>query len=326
MANSFAELLKNRQALAEKAKKKVESLKTSYNNEKDERFWEMSHLKNEDGQGRATIRFLPAAPGSEDAFTLYYSYFAQSPYNSKWFVHSSRKSLGEGDENDPAYQYNGKIYSDQSLSDDQKKRLAMRRQKKYIANILVVDDPTEPENNGKVFLFEYGPMIHKLIEKRMNPDPSVDDWSTGAIPFDPIEGCNFKLKIVSKKIGTNLVPNYEQSTWADVGPISEDMDKIEEIWKKCYSLKEFTDPENTKLYASVEKQKKDLAAWLGEEQKEPVKEARQEKTQESKTQSFKEDIEDEEDDEAPFDVDDKVEEKTSVLDEDDEDDFFNKFK
>jgi len=321
MANSFAELLKNRQALAEKAKKKVESLKTTYNNEKDERFWEMSHLKNEDGQGRATIRFLPAAMGSEDAFVLYYAYFQQSPFNGKWYVHNLHQQTQE----DPAYKYNGTVYSDQSLSDDQKKKLSIRRQKKYVANILVVDDPTEPENNGKVFLFEYGPMIYNMIARRIKPDPSVDDWSEGAIPFDPIEGCNFKLKIVSKKMGNNLVPNYEQSTWADVGPINNDMEKLEEIWKNCYSLNEFSDPENRKLFSSLEKQKSDLAKWLGEEEKEEVKEPRREKSQEpSKTSTFKDDIDDE-DDNPPFDTDEK-ESDSPTLDEDDDDNFFDKFK
>jgi hypothetical protein len=323
MADSFEEMLKNRKKLAKQAEEKVQSLKkNSYDDDtKDERFWEMSHLKNEDGLGRATFRFLPAPKGEEINFALYYAYFQKSPYNNKWFVHNSRMSFGEPAESDPAYQYNGKIYSDNSLDKDQKKKLSIRRQKKFVTNILMIDDPVEPSNNGKVFLFEYGPMIHKLIENRMNPDPAVDDYKK-AIPSDPIDGCNFKLKIVSKLIDGRLVPNYEQSTWEDVAPITDDMDKLKEIWQKAYPLKPFNDPENTTLFSSVEKQKADLAQWLGEEAPQKEKEAPKPKEEApvDKSPSL-----DEDDDDLPFDLDEK-ESKASILDDDDDDDFFDKFK
>lgn len=326
MADSFEEMLQKRKQISKAAEEKVQSLKknNSYDNkEKDERFWEMSHLKNEDGLGRATFRFLPAPKGEDVNFMLYYSYFEKSPYNNKWYVHNSRMSFGEPGENDPAYQYNGKIYSDTSLTDDQKKKLSMRRQKRFVTNILMIDDPIEPSNNGKVFLFEYGPQIHNLIENRMNPDPAVDDYDK-AIPSDPIEGCNFKLKIVSKLFNGNLVPNYEQSTWEDVGPITEDMDKLKEIWESCYPLKPFNDPDNTALFASVEKQRADLARWLGTDEPEPVKEAPKEKEQAPTPEPSNNSVEDD-DDEIPFDVD-EPESKASILDDDDDDDFFDKFK
>ena len=31
-----------------------------------------------------------------------------------------------------------------------------KRKKSYVSNILVIDDPANPENNGKVFLYRYG--------------------------------------------------------------------------------------------------------------------------------------------------------------------------
>lgn len=327
MASSFEEMLKNRKQLAEKAQAKINSLgKQSYDsNEKDERLWSLTHLKNEDGMGRATIRFLPAPMGEDVNFALYYGYFEKSPYNNKWYVHNSRMSFGEPGENDPAYQYNGKVYADQSLTDAQKKKMSMRRQKKFITNILVVDDPVEPSNNGKVFLFEYGPMIHKIIEKRIKPDPVVDDYEA-AFPFDPIEGCNFKIKIVSEKIEGRLTPNYLQSTWEDVGPIDQDMTKVEEIWKKCYPLKPFNDPENTQLFSSLARQKADLAKWLGEDAPEPEQES---KPMKEETSSDSSSFDDDEGD-LPWNTDEdettaSEPDKPSLDESDDDDDFFSKF-
>ncbi|PCJ96691.1 MAG: hypothetical protein COA52_00350 [Hyphomicrobiales bacterium] len=318
MAKSFAELLKNRKKNTEKLSNKIESLKKGgdFNNDPDARMWDLKHLRNKDGNGRATIRFLPAPLGEEEEFVLYYSYFEKNRTTGKWYVHASHMSFDK-DAEDPAYTYNGTIYSNTNLTDDEKKKLSIRRQKHYVANILVVDDPVEPENNGKVFLFDYGPMIAGLIEKRMNPNPDVDDFEK-ADPFDVIEGCNFKIKIVSKKLPgvTNLIPNYESSIWEDCAPMADSEEEMEAIWNKCYKLGEFIDPTNTKLYKSIEKQKIDFAAWIGEEAEEEVSKPA------PKEKSIKEDaLPESEDDDLP-----ETEEDESIIDDDDDDDFFDKFK
>ncbi len=61
--------------------------------------------------------------------------------------------------------------------------------KHYVSNILVVNDPKHPENNGKVFLFRYGFTIAQKIKDMTDPPEefamfSIDPWDmqTGAAP------------------------------------------------------------------------------------------------------------------------------------------------
>jgi hypothetical protein len=339
MAQSFAELLKNRKKDSETLSKKVEELKkggTSYDKEPDPRIWTgTKHLKNKDGNGRATIRFLPAPMGEENAFVLYYSYFHKhQPKNAatvKYYVENSLKTFGN-DEKDPAYDYNGTIWADTSLSDDAKKKKQIRRQKKYVSNILVVDDPVKPEYNGKVMIFEYGPEIYKLIEARMHPDPSVSK-DKPANPFDPLEGCNFELKIVSKKIDDSLVPSYASSTFEQPAPFADSEEEMERIWNSCYPLAaDFLDRAK---YAPYEKQLKNFIRVFGfdptpSEDAPKASSKPKESKEEAPKKSLKEEIDDEipfsgsdsKDDEPPFDVDDK----TETTSDDDDDDFFSRFK
>lgn len=325
MAQSFAELLKNRKQQTEALTKRIENdQKRGFDNDPDARFYTLKHLKNADGNGRATFRFLPPPMGEQEPFALYFGYAQKNKLTNKWYWHNSHQSFDK-DAFDPAYEYNGKIYSNAAISKEDKQKLTFRRQKHYIANILIVDDPTEPENNGKVFLFDFGPMIYKLIQNRLKPNPEVDEWKEGADAFDPIEGCDFKLKIVSKKVNGDLVPSYDTSTWAEPSPMAKSEKEMEAIWKKCYSLKEFTDPENKSLYKPIERQIKDLAAYLGEavegpkETKEPAK---------AKSKAPKEEKSVDNDDTPPWDEDDESENESEkkLIDEDDEDDFFSKFK
>jgi hypothetical protein len=323
MASSIEELLAARKQKAEKLSKKIDSEGKGASRDPDARFWTMAHLKDETGSGKAVIRFLPAPPNEDNEYVTYYGYGEKNPTTGKYYFHNSHRSF-DGDAKDPAYEYNGKIYSRQDLSKDEKKALSIRRQTHYVSNILVVDDPTEPENNGKVFLFDYGPMIMALIQTRIKPTAS-DDYTDSVIPFDPIDGCNLKIKIISKKLNNQLVPNYEKSTWEDPTPLADTPAEMEQIWKKCYSLKEFVDPENVSMYKPLSKQYADFAKWLGEDEEHDEKPAKAPPSA-SKAKASKPTPQvkvDEDDDEIPF----EAPAKGKILDEDDDnDDFFSKFK
>lgn len=346
MAQSFAELLKNRKKSTENIYKKAEEVTkggNSYEKEPDPRIWTgTKHLKNKDGNGRATIRFLPAPIGEENAFVLYFSYFHkhQPPgaATAKYYVEKSLKTFGN-DEKDPAYDYNGTVYSRADLNDKEKQKIAIRRQKKYVSNILVIDDPVKPELNGKVMLFEYGPEIFKLINSRMNPDPSLTK-DKPANPFDPLEGCNFELKIVSKMTPDGLQPSYAASTWESPAPFADSEEEMEAIWNKTYPLEgEFLDRSK---YSTYESQLKNFKRVFGfepageDENPKAKKKAPAESKEEPKKKSLKEELDDDipfagsdekesivddddSSDEAPFDT-------GSSDSDDDDDDFFSKFK
>lgn len=114
----------------------------------------------------------------------------------------------------------------------------------YIANILVISDPSNPENEGQVKLFKFGKKIFDKISEAMNPEFADE---TPVNPFDLWEGANFKLKI--RKV--EGYRNYDKSEFSDPSAVSDNDEKLESIWKKEYSLKEFTDPKNFKPYEQL---------------------------------------------------------------------------
>jgi threonyl-tRNA synthetase len=129
----------------------------------------------------------------------------------------------------------------------------------------------------------------------------------------------------------DTMSTYEKSVWKDPSPMADDEEEMEKIWKQCYSLTEFIDPENTDMYKTLAKQKADLARYLGEDEEEDddnVKPAKEEKSK-SFAKELDDDIpfkepksskdDEEEEDDLPFTVDDSDE-------DDDDDSFFDKFK
>jgi len=66
-------------------------------------------------------------------------------------------------------------------------------------------------------------------------------------PFDFWGGANFKLKI--KKVAGYW--NYDSSEFDRPGPLLDDDEAMEAIWKKQYSLEEFTAAKNFKTYEEL---------------------------------------------------------------------------
>jgi hypothetical protein len=121
----------------------------------------------------------------------------------------------------------------------------VRKQKRklnYVANVLIVSDPKNPENEGQVKLFKFGKKIFDKISEAMNPEFEDEKPMN---PFDFWEGANFKLKIRN----VEGYRNYDKSEFDSPEALfGGDDDKLEALWKKEHSLQEFTDAKNFKSY------------------------------------------------------------------------------
>ena len=199
----------------------------------DNRFWKPEVDKA--GNGYAVLRFLPTPAGEDLPWTRYWDHGFQGP--GGWYIEKSLTSIGQ---NDPVGELNTKLWnsgldSDKEIARKQKRRLH------YVANVLVVSDPAHPENEGKVFLFQFG---KKIFDKMMDVmQPQFQDEQP-VNPFDLWEGANFKLKIRN----VEGYRNYDKSEFASASPVASSDDEIESIYNKVYSLKDFTDPKNYKSY------------------------------------------------------------------------------
>ena len=201
----------------------------------DERLWKPELDKT--GNGYAVIRFLPAVKGEELPWAKVWNHAFQGP-TGQWYIENSLTTIGQKDpvsEMNTSY-WNSGVESDKEIARRQKRKL------QYFSNIYVVEDPKHPENEGKVFLFRFGKKIFDKVMETMQP--AFED-EVAINPFDFWKGANFKLKI--RKVDGFW--NYDKSEF-DKKPsaLFDEDDALEEVWKKQYSLKDYTAPPNFKYY------------------------------------------------------------------------------
>jgi len=237
--NSFANLKRGRSDLA-KLTKAIEASGQSSSeagSKDDTRMWQPSVDKS--GNGMAVIRFLPApAVDGDDAlpWVRTFSHGFQGP--GGWFIDNCLTTLNE---KCPVCEHNNTLWNsgieaNKDVARKQKRKLS------YLANVLIVSDPSNPENEGQIKLFKFGKKIFDKITEAMNPEFADE---TPVNPFDLWEGANFKLKIRN----VEGYRNYDKSEFADKSALLDGDDaKLEELWKKEFSLKEFTEKKQFKPY------------------------------------------------------------------------------
>jgi hypothetical protein len=237
---SFADLKKQSKmgSLTEKLIKQVEKLNDSGSKD-DDRFWKP--VMDKSGVGSAVIRFLPAPEGCELPWAQVWSHAFQG--TGGWLIDNCLTTLGQ---QCPVCEKNRVLWNSGSDRDKEEAR-KQKRKLSYYANIYVVRDPANPDNEGKVFLYKFGKKIYDKILAAMQPE--FED-ETPINPFDFWTGANFKLKLVKK----DGYWNYDKSEFASPSPLLDgDDDELERIYKSLSNLNDFTDPKEFKSYDDLKK-------------------------------------------------------------------------
>jgi hypothetical protein len=224
--NSLDKLLKQVQ--------KDESPTTEKKSYVDERLWKPQVDKA--GNGMAIIRFLPAPVNEEMPWVRVWNHAFQGP-TGQWYIENSLTTLNQ---KDPVSEYNTQLWNSGVESD---KEIARKQKRKlqYYANIYVVQDSANPENEGKVMLYKFGKKIFDKLMEAMQP--AFED-ETPINPFDLWEGANFKLKI--RKVDGYW--NYDKSEFESQSQLKPSDEEMEAIYNKEYSLADFLAPTNFKSY------------------------------------------------------------------------------
>ncbi len=237
---TFANLKKQSRlgSLTSKLTTEIEKMNSKGTSGADDRLWKLEVDKA--GNGYAVIRFLPAPDGEELPWAKVWSHAFQGP--GGWYIENSLTTLGG---KDPVSEYNRLLWNS---GNDADKDLARKQKRKltYISNIYVVKDPTNPENEGKVFLYKFGKKIFDKLTAAMQPEFEDEE---AIDPFDFWKGANFKLK--AKNVAGYR--NYDSSEFSATSALLDDDDALEALWKKQYSLEEFTTADQFKSYSDLEK-------------------------------------------------------------------------
>ena len=230
---SFEKLKANRLASIEKLVNAAESVseKKSYG---DDREWKPTVDKA--GNGYAVIRFLPAGEGQDVPWARYWDHGFKGP-QGQWYIEKSLTSIGL---NDPVGEMNSLLWNS-GIEADKDKARTQKRRLHYVSNILVVSDPGNPANEGKIFMYQYGKKIFDKIMDMMQPQFQDEEPVN---PFDMWEGANFKLKIRQ----VEGYRNYDKSEFASLSALADNDEKLESLYNQMHDLSEWTDPKNYKTY------------------------------------------------------------------------------
>jgi hypothetical protein len=276
---SFKDLKKNSKKKLADLQKQIDKMnKPTY--QSDERFWRPTTDKS--GNGSAIIRFLDAPENETCPWVTYYEHNFKGPTGKIY----SEKSLTSLNKPDPCTEFNTELWNT-NTEENQNRARAQKRHQRYVSNILVLKDPANPENEGKVFLYKYGVKIFNKINELLYPEAiDEDDVVEPVNPFDFWEGCNFRMKITT----VDKYYNYDSSKFDLPKPLfGGDDDKIEEVYKKQHSLQAFVAPESFKSYEELEKRLHDVLGTTAV-------------VESSVSKTSKEETEDDDDDDVPYDT------------------------
>ena len=233
---SFADYLKNRESAM---KSMTESLQKEINQETrnsniDDRIWKPK--MGSDNTGYAVVRFLPGSDVNKTPWIRMYSHGFQGP-TGKWYIENSLTTLGQ---KDPVSEFNSRLWNNGTEEGKEQARKQKRRTQ-YFANVLVIKDAANPENEGKVKIFSFGQKIFDKVMGAMQPEFADEDPVN---PFDLLEGANFRIKI--KMVGGYW--NYDASDFERASPLSEDESKLESVFNAQHDVHEMLEPSNFKSY------------------------------------------------------------------------------
>lgn len=341
----FDEFMSTRKQSRDNFMKQLDQMNSGGSGPSDPRFWAPTIGK--DGNGYAVIRCLHRKPkisadGKKEVEDLFFVPYYRHSYNynnKKYFEYCPTTFGPDGKQigDCPQCTDNKQYYGENSTQKDKDFARPRSRQSRFICNILVVDDPSNPENNGKVFLFDFGKQIYNKIMSKLKPKTEHEKI---VYVHDFLEGCNLEIKIFTKKTDNGNFPSYENSEWQAVSPLG-DKETMKKVFNELKDIDEFISPTRFKSFEALEKRVqsvcygKKVAETITE--KEEKKKEEDGKSEQKPVETSNENVEpvpennkkEEVDEEKEMemllsDTDDVLEEKIEEVETDE--DFFNQFK
>lgn len=175
-----------------------------------------------------TVRLLPYTPNPGKTFFHYYNHGWVSYATGQYVQNLSPQTFGE---RDPIAEERYKVL--RTGSEEEKERMqAVKRLEKWLVNVYVIDDPTKPDNNGKVKMLRYGKQLHKIITEAIEGE---DAEEFGPRIFDlGSEGVSLKIKVEDQ----GGYPTYVSSRFTTAGKIEVSEDEQKKLYDNVFNLEE----------------------------------------------------------------------------------------
>lgn len=189
------------------------------------------------GNGSAIIRFLPGKTDDDIPFVKTYSHGFKGA-TGKWFIEDCPTTIGEPcfccEQNSALIApFGGWVSTPNNVKETVRER---KRKMQYIANVLVIKDEKNPDNEGKVFLFKFGQKVAEKVFNMIAPtfvdedekDEFVKKFGAESVDvFDLAKGANFHFKIRKVEGQTN----YDKSEFKSPSAVdvAVDLNEVEDL-------------------------------------------------------------------------------------------------
>ena len=136
-----------------------------------------------------TVRLVPNVDDPSKTFFRYFSHAWESFSTGQYM---SAVSPTTWNKKDPIAEARFSLLK-HGTEEEKEKAAKIIRRESWLANVYVINDPTNPDNNGKVKLLRFGKQIYKVIMEAIEGDDS-DEFGARIFDLGP-DGCNFKVKV-----------------------------------------------------------------------------------------------------------------------------------
>ena len=175
-----------------------------------------------------TVRLLPYTPNPVKTFFHYYNHGWVSYATGQYVQNLSPQTFGE---RDPIAEERYKVL--RTGSEEEKERMqAVKRLEKWLVNVYVIDDPTKPDNNGKVKMLRYGKQLHKIITEAIEGE-DAEEFGPRIFDLGP-EGVSLKIKVEDQ----GGYPTYVSSRFTTAGKIEVSEDEQKKLYDNVFNLEE----------------------------------------------------------------------------------------
>lgn len=172
------------------------------------------------------FRLLPNVKDLSKTFYHFYNHGWNSFATGQYVSALSLQTIGQPD---PIGRERYRL-SKFGTEEEKEKVKSVKWTEQWYANVYVVDDPVNPENNGKVKIFRFGTKLNKKIMSAINGD-DADEFGPRVFDLSP-EGVNFKLKV--EKQGEYI--SYDSSRFTSKVDLNLTKEKQELIYDSIFDL------------------------------------------------------------------------------------------
>jgi hypothetical protein len=172
------------------------------------------------------VRLIPNIQNPERTMFHYYHHLWNSVITNELVSVLCPATYGE---RCPIDEYRSKVYRTNDKSEIERIR-PIKRNENWLANVYVIKDPTNPDNQGQIKILRYGKQLDKVITDAISGDDAAD---FGAKIFDLSEkGCNLRIKVETNEGG---YPTYVASKFTSASPLEGNPD-VDELYDSIKNL------------------------------------------------------------------------------------------